>query len=38
VLNKPASAEAICGELVEYALEQGGKDNITVIVVRTSES
>jgi serine/threonine protein phosphatase PrpC len=38
VMKQGGSAEAMCGQLVNHALEQGGKDNITVIVVRTSDS
>jgi protein phosphatase len=38
VLKQSSNAEETCGQLVAHALEGGGKDNITVIVVRTSES
>jgi serine/threonine protein phosphatase PrpC len=35
VLSRSASAEATCRELVELALEGGGKDNVTVVVAHT---
>ena len=38
VMKQSASAEAMCGQLLNHALDQGGKDNIAVIVVRTSAS
>lgn len=38
VMKQSVSAEAMCGQLVNHALEQGGKDNVSVIVVRTSDS
>jgi Serine/threonine protein phosphatase len=36
-LNQPASAEEVCDQLLKHALEQGGRDNVAIIVVRTSE-
>lgn len=38
VMRQHDGAEAMCRRLVDHALEQGGKDNITVIVVRSSDS
>ena len=35
VLGGPGSAEAMCRELVGRALEGGGTDNVTAVVVRT---
>src|SRR6476620_5858 len=34
VLKQSASAEEMCTQLLNHALEQGGRDNIAVIVVR----
>jgi protein phosphatase len=34
VLGRPGTAEETCRTLVDLALEQGGKDNVTVIVAR----
>jgi protein phosphatase len=36
VLDGSESAEATCRRLIEEALEAGGKDNVTAIVVRTA--
>lgn len=38
VLEQPVSAESMCGQFLNHALEQGGRDNIAVIVVRTSDA
>lgn len=38
VLKQSSKAEDMCRQLVNHALEQGGKDNISVVVVRTSHS
>jgi serine/threonine protein phosphatase PrpC len=36
VLNSASSAKSACGSLVDLALSNGGRDNITVIVARYS--
>ena len=36
VLNRASSAKAACQDLVDLALENGGRDNVTVIVARYS--
>jgi serine/threonine protein phosphatase PrpC len=36
VLNRAGSAKAACQDLVDLALENGGRDNVTVIVARYS--
>lgn len=36
-LNQSATAESVCGQLLNHALEQGGRDNIAIIAVRTHE-
>jgi protein phosphatase len=36
VLNRASNAKAACQDLVNLALENGGRDNVTVIVARYS--
>ena len=36
VLNSASSAKSACRNLVDLALENGGRDNVTVIVARYS--
>ena len=36
VLNTAASARSACRSLVDLALKNGGRDNVTVIVARYS--
>jgi protein phosphatase len=38
VLNQAGDSESKCRQLVAHALEQGGRDNISVIVVQTSDT
>jgi protein phosphatase len=37
VLKQPGDSESKCRQLVAHALEQGGRDNISVIVVQTGD-
>ena len=37
-ISKKGSPEVFCGELLKLALERGGRDNISIIVVQVSKS